>query len=88
MEEMYNIKIENAASMSEMERLEAMFEKITNSAIQHLQNELAVAQAMGDEGAKKVYHIQIGMFRHTQGIFHLAKRFATDKRWSHEHTSN
>lgn len=88
MERFDDMQIENAESMSEMERLEAMFKKITNSAIQHLQNDLAVAQAMGDEDAKKVYHIQISMFRHAQGIFHVARRYATDKRWKDGNTTN
>lgn len=82
MDDLNTIQLEQAASMSEPERLEAMFMKITNTAIQQLENDLAVAQALGDEEAKKLYHIQIGMHRHAQSIFQFAKQFASDRRWT------
>ncbi len=84
MKEKNPIQLENAASMSEIERLEAMFFNITNTAIQNLENNLAVAEAMGDQANKKVYHIQIGMFRHAQSIFQFSKQYASDKRWKND----
>ncbi len=88
MEKLYNIYIENAASMTEIERLEACFKKVTDTAIQQLENELEVARAMGDEESKKAHHIQIGMFRNTQSIFSFAKRYATDARWKDENAND
>ena len=79
-----DIEIENAASMSEVERLEALFKKVTDKAIENYQKELEVAQALGDEEAKKLFHIQISMFRHAQSILHFARQYATDARWQHE----
>lgn len=84
MEEINPIQIENAASMSELERLEALFMKITNTAIQQLEDDLTVARALGDDHTKRHSHVQIGMYRHAQSIFHFAKRFATHQRWNHE----
>lgn len=76
------IQVENAAGMSEMERLEAAFKFITNTSIQNIQNDLEAAKAMSDEDSKKTYHIQIGMFRHAQSIFAVAKNYATDESWN------
>jgi hypothetical protein len=84
MDRINDIEIGDAASMNEIERLEAVFRKVTDKAIANYQKELEVAQAMGDEEAKKLYHIQIGMFRHVQGIFNFAKRYATDARWQND----
>lgn len=81
MEQMNNVEVENASSMTEIERLEAMFKQITNKAIDNYQKELEVAQAMGDEEAQKLLHIQISMFRHLQAIFNFCKRYAIDARW-------
>lgn len=76
------IKVENADSMGEIERLEAAFTYITNLSIENIKNELEAAKAMGDEDSKKTYHIQIGMFQHAQSIFATAKNFATDESWN------
>ena len=84
MEEIKNIQIENAASMSELERLEALFMKITDTAIQQLEADLTVARVLGDDDTKRHYHVQIGMYRHAQSIFHFAKRFAIHQRWNNE----
>ncbi|MCA9946472.1 MAG: hypothetical protein KC449_23485 [Anaerolineales bacterium] len=81
------LPIENAELMSEMERLEAAFMKITDVSIGHIKNDLEAARAMGNEEAKKVYHIQISMFQHAQSIFAVAKRFATDRYWQNEQTT-
>ncbi len=81
MEDFKNFELENAQSMNEHERLEAMFMKITNIAIQQLENELTVAQTMKDDEGKKRLSIQISMYRHAQGIFKFSKQFAADKRW-------
>lgn len=81
MERINDIELGDVAMMSEMERLETVFKKVTDKAIANYQKELEVAQAIGDEEAKKRYRIQIGMFRHAQGIFDFARRYATDKRW-------
>ena len=78
---MNNIQVEDAAAMSEIERLEAMFRKITNKAIHNLEQEVEVARAMGDVEAERVYQIQIGMFRHSQSIFDFARKYAADRRW-------
>ena len=77
-------EIENAASMSEVDRLEAFFKRTTNKAIANCQEQLEVARAMGDEEAKKVLHIQISLFRSAQSILHTAKLYATDVRWQNE----
>lgn len=87
MEGMNNVQVENAAGLSEIERLEAMFKQITNQAIQNLEQELEVARAMGDEGAKRVHQIQIGMFRHSQSIFDFARKYARDKRWENDNAT-
>ena len=87
MEEVKYIEVENAAAMSEIERLEAMFKQITNKAIQNLEQEIEVARAMGDEEAKKVHQIQIGMFRHAQSIFVFARKYARDKRWENDNAA-
>jgi hypothetical protein len=87
MEEMNNVQVENAATISEIERLEAMFKQITNKAIQNLEQEIEVARAMGDEEAKKVHQIQIGMFRHAQSIFDFARKYARDKRWENDNAA-
>jgi aspartyl/asparaginyl-tRNA synthetase len=87
MEQMNNVEIKDGSAMSEMERLEAMFKQITNKAIDNYQKELEVAQAMGDEEAKKLYHIQISMFQHLQSIFNFSKRYATDVRWQNDKPS-
>jgi aspartyl/asparaginyl-tRNA synthetase len=84
MEQIDNLEIKDASSMSEMERLEAMFKLITHKAIDNYQKELEVAQAMGDEDAKRLLHIQISMFRHLQSIFGFSKRYATDARWQND----
>lgn len=81
MERFAGIKVENAAEMSEIERLEAAFTYITDISIKHVQNDLELAKAMNDEEKKKLYHIQISMFRHAQSIFSVSKNYATDKQW-------
>lgn len=81
---MDNIEIKDASSMSEMERLEAMFKQITNKAIDNYQKELEMARAMGDEEAKRLLHIQISIFRHLQSIFSFSKQYATDARWRND----
>lgn len=87
MEEIKELQVENAAGMSEIERLETMFKQITNQAIQNLEKELEVTRAMGDEEARRVHQIQIGMFRHAQSIFDFARRYARDKRWENDNAA-
>ena len=84
MKRINGVEIENAEQMTEVERLRACFEHITNTAIGNLQNDLEVAKAMGDKDNKKLYHIQIGMFKHAQSIFQLSLDYATDKGWHNE----
>ncbi len=84
MDRINDIEIGDVASMSEIERLEAVFRKVTDKAIANYQKELEVAQATGNDEAKKLFHIQIGMFRHAQGIFNFAKQYAADTRWQSE----
>ncbi|HFC12019.1 MAG TPA: hypothetical protein ENJ56_04175 [Anaerolineae bacterium] len=80
MKKIESIDIEDIEQMSEGEKLTTYFLGITNKAIQNLENELEVAKAMRDEEAKKLYHIQIGMFRHTQEILGISKRYALGER--------
>ncbi len=79
MQQPAGINIENAETMSELERLEAAYVQITNTAISQLENDLQLATAMQDEDQRKLFHIQIGMYRHNQEIFDLAKKFATGR---------
>lgn len=73
---------EQAATLSEVERLEAMFMQITQAALQNLERELAAARASADEAAQRRLQIQIGMFRHAQGIFKFSRRYAANARWN------
>ena len=84
MERIKDVEIENAAAMSEVDRLEAFFKRTTNKAIENCQQQLEVARAMGDEDAKKLLHIQMSLFRSAQEILHVAKLYATDVRWQNE----
>ena len=84
MDEFAGIKVENAGAMNEMERLEAAFLYITNYSIENIEKELEVAKAMDDKDKVKLFHIQIGMFKHVQGIFEASKNFATHERWNNE----
>ena len=77
MQKIAGINIENPEAMSELERLEAAYEQITNTAIRHLENDLQVATAMKDDDTRRLYQIQISMYRHNQSIFNTAKKFAT-----------
>lgn len=76
MRKLNGVEIEGADEMTDIERLEAAFKHITNSAISNLQNELEVAGAMRDADAKKLFHVQIGMFRHAQSIFDTSRDWA------------
>ncbi len=84
MNRMNDIGIENAAEMSEGERMVAFFKKVTNKAIDNYEKELEVVQVTGDEEAKKQFLIQINMFRHAQSILDLAHKYAIDVRWQNE----
>ncbi|MEM7330866.1 MAG: hypothetical protein AAF490_02155 [Chloroflexota bacterium] len=84
MDEFAGIKVENAAVMTEMERLEAAFLYITNYSIEQIEKEFEVAKAMDDKDKVKLFHIQMGMFKHAQGIFAAAKNYATNERWNNE----
>lgn len=78
------VHIENPEAMSEVERLRAAFMGITNTALSHIEKELEVARATADHEQKKVFQIQLGMFRHAQSIFDVAMNFATDEHWQNE----
>lgn len=84
MDEFAGIKVENAGALNEMERLEAAFLYITNYSIESIEKELEVAKAIDDKDKVKLFHIQIGMFKHAQGIFGASKNFATHERWNNE----
>ena len=87
MNKMNDIGIENAAEMSEAERMVAFFKKVTNKAIENYEIELEVVRATGDEPAKKRFLIQINMFRHAQSILDFAYKYATDVRWQNEQSN-
>lgn len=76
MRQLNGVVVEHADTMSDLERLETAFFLITNQAVSNLENELEIAKAMSDAEAKKLYHIQIGMFKHAQSIFDTAKKWA------------
>lgn len=82
-----DIEIGDITALSEVERLTIVFKKVTNKAIENYQKELEIAQAMGDEEAKKQYHLQIGMLRHAQGMFSFARQYAADARWQNDKTN-
>lgn len=77
MQKITGINIDNAMELSELERLEAAYAQITNTAIKQLENDLQIATAMKDEERRRLYHVQISMYKHNQSIFNLAKKFAT-----------
>lgn len=84
MDNFAGIQIEDAVDMSEFERLEAAFKQITNKSIQHIEADLEVARAMDDQDKIKVFQVQLGMYRHAQTIFAVAKNYATHKRWQND----
>lgn len=78
------VEIKNPEKMSEVERLRAAFMGITNKSLLHIENDLELARAAADHEQKKVFQIQLGMFRHAQSIFEVAMNFATDESWQDE----
>lgn len=78
------IPLEDGRAMSETERLEALFMRLTEAAVHNLEKELVVSAAAGDADAEKLHHVQISMYRHTQSIFRFARQLAADRRWNHE----
>lgn len=88
MKQIPGVEIPNAAQMSRVERLEAVFSHIANFYIENYSNELEVARAIHDEENKKRLHVQISTIRHLQDVFQMAKAYATDEGWQDEERDN
>ena len=84
--EIYGFARQNAKTPAgyDLDRLEDSFINITNKASSNMKTELEAAQAIGDEAAKKIYHLQISMYQNLQQIFKSALKFATDSYWRGE----
>lgn len=54
--------------MTEMEKLKAAFQEVTDRIISNEENELELRRALGDSESVMKSHIKIGMLRHTQEI--------------------
>ena len=50
--------------------------RMTNAAITNIEKELEVARVTNDHEQKKLFHIQISMFKHAQHMFDMAVKSA------------
>ncbi|MEM7114153.1 MAG: hypothetical protein AAF614_17085 [Chloroflexota bacterium] len=70
------VPIDNTDAMSDIERLEAAFSKITDASIKQIKRKVGAARAAQDKESQKLSQIQMSMFQHGKEIFGFSKRNA------------